>query len=1197
MVSCVDPACLQETSPRTVKHMSVNACLVPLPWIHGQAVTTIEGIGSTRANNLHAVQKQLADSHGTQCGFCTPGFVMSMYTLLRTRAAPTYQDMLAYFQGNLCRCTGYRPILQAYKSFLPDDGGDANGGCCRSSKDTNGCCRGNIPTLQAFPAAAGDDDFSNCCSDGEKSFLPVDESQEPIFPPELLVRQYVSRSWTFIGKRVSWFQPSNSRQLLALKSNYPDGKIVGGNTEIGIDVRQKGAFHAVYINPRWVPETNVLEISLEKGCALVGASVTLSRLRDTLAEFLNSPDISYHQKAGSMNGLVAIVEMLDLFSGQQIRNVATLVGNIVTCSPISDLNPLLAAMGTKLILKSFSSREVVLDSAFFTGYRKNSILPNEVVESIWIPLGTRVSQKNVTEFVKGFKVATRRDDDIAVLNAGFRVVLDSETSDVRHASLWFGGAAAVTKEAESAVTVMIGKKWDLHILDEVIDALGTDIEIPDDAPGVSHSLSNPEEKWSNDEMGLSPLGALKAAQIFPKDAIAQESYFFKEELCNGDISGVMSSAPFVLSGETRVGGQEHFYLEPQASLAIPKGEKGEMEIIATTQWPGLVQEQVADLLDIPSNRVVVKVKRLGGAFGGKELKNYMLALPCALAAQKYNCPVRCVLNRMEDMKATGQRHGYLGKYRVAFNSKGQLLGLDLQLYHNAGYSQDVSVPLRKANLLRTGTKTHYGKVLEDCTLEQCWDECLLQSKFSSRKAEVNSFNKLHDWKKRGISMVPVMFGLAFPGSNLNQAGALVMIYKDGSVLISHAGVEIGQGIHVKLAQIASRVLDIPLESIHTADTATDKIPNATSTAASFTTDLNGPAVKKACEKLVERLRPYKHANPQGGFKDWVQAAYMDRILRTDIVMDIGESLNPAVDIGQIEGAFVQGYGMWMMEDLEFSPSGELRTAGPSNYKIPTSRDVPQEFNVSLLTGSANKHAIYSSKFGLLCWCLLSVSHQVSGRCGVQDGAFVCSNVCDEDVSDSEAFGFGVDFVGRVLDLNGVRFYGLSSVRLYARTRCVGKITPAIRRVVSPWELCGGAADKDPAEVFRTRTSTLLTGTMTVSGTLPGQKVEVSTTELTIKQTSFSIPVVPEVEKTLEKPNAVTVGYSPILTALTMVPEVPLNPTNGSVTFENGTAKRTGELESMQQIDVSDQGNDDIGYLSQFKAQTKSSDPMIYNIVI
>ncbi|CAG0923408.1 unnamed protein product, partial [Notodromas monacha] len=136
---------------------------------------------------------------------------------------------------------------------------------------------------------------------------------------------------------------------------------------------------------------------------------------------------------------------------------------------------------------------------------------------------------------------------------------------------------------------------------------------------------------------------------------------------------------------------------------------------------------------------------------------------------------------------------------------------------------------------------------------------------------------------------------------------------------------------------------------------------------------------------------------------------------------------------------------------------------------------------------------YAKYFGLLCWCLISASHQVLGRCGVQDGAFVCSNVCDEDVLDSEAFRFGVDFVGRVLDLNCVRFYGLSSVRLYARTRCVGKITPAIRRVVSPWELCGGAADKDPAEVFRTRTSTLLTGTMTVSGTLPGQKVEVSTT--------------------------------------------------------------------------------------------------------
>jgi len=241
---------------------------------------------------------------------------------------------------------------------------------------------------------------------------------------------------------------------------------------------------------------------------------------------------------------------------------------------------------------------------------------------------------------------------------------------------------------------------------------------------------------------------------------------------------------------------------------------------------------------------------------------------------------------------------------------------------------------------------------------------------------------------------------------LNQGAALVHIYMDGSVLVTHGGVEIGQGLHTKLIQIAGRALNLDVSRIRISDTATDKVPNPTPTSASSGTDLIGPAVIQACETLLQRLEPYLSSG--NGWDEAISAAYMDRvslsatgfhkvprigwnekrigspfnyfstgsactevevdcltgehmIIRTDIVMDVGESLNPAIDIGQIEGAFLQGTGFYTIEELKFDAEGRLLTTGPLTYKLPNSSSVPSEFNVAILKGSANPCSVYSSK--------------------------------------------------------------------------------------------------------------------------------------------------------------------------------------------------------------------------------------------
>ncbi|KAJ8045852.1 Xanthine dehydrogenase/oxidase [Holothuria leucospilota] len=562
-----------------------------------------------------------------------------------------------------------------------------------------------------------------------------------------------------------------------------------------------------------------------------------------------------------------------------------------------------------------------------------------------------------------------------------------------------------------------------------------------------------------------------------EEAMDQNSFFpFDHQIVKGeDLNLVFINCDHIVSGKMKTGMQEHFYMETQSVLVLPGGEHDEIEVIASTQEPHQTQMIISQVLNIPSNRVVCKTKRLGGAFGGKYTFPSFHAARTAVSATKVNRPVRAVLERHEDMATSGARAPLLCHYKAGFNQNGQLQALDIDLYLNAGHVAKVSefalllmmrnidnvymcpnirvrghlcktnLPsmsptramgkaqgmavtetimnhvglflgvsgekIREVNFYKPSDLTHTYMSLRDWTLDRCWELCLLRSNFAARKIAVDEFNKKHRWVKRGLTITPAKYPIETIKKPLTQGAALVHIYTDGAVLISHGGIEMGQGIHTKMLQVASRTLRIPMEKIHCAETSTSAVPNNTFTHGSVGTDYNGPAVQNACQTLLHRLEPFMIENPKGTWEDWVKAAYLDRInlsavgyyktpdeyftkhpvtneplmsiyygygaaateveidcltgdhhvIRTDIVMDVGDSLNPAVDIGQIEGAFIQGYGFYVLEDYRYSPSGELLTKGPGGYKIPICTNIPAIFNVSLLHSAPNPRAIFSSK--------------------------------------------------------------------------------------------------------------------------------------------------------------------------------------------------------------------------------------------
>ncbi|PCJ81130.1 MAG: xanthine dehydrogenase molybdopterin binding subunit [Flavobacteriales bacterium] len=386
----------------------------------------------------------------------------------------------------------------------------------------------------------------------------------------------------------------------------------------------------------------------------------------------------------------------------------------------------------------------------------------------------------------------------------------------------------------------------------------------------------------------------------------------------GNVENGLNNSSNIIEGELKIGGQEQWYLETQVCLALP-GEGSELKAYSSTQHPSETQALIAEVLGIPRNEVEVEIRRMGGAFGGKETQGNHVAIWASLLAISTGCPVKIRLFRDDDQKMTGKRHRYLTKYKVGFDAEGIVSAIDLELNADAGAATDLTMAvlerammhaensyfipnfriignawftnlpsntafrgfggpqgmagmeqiidriahhlkkdaaeIRYKNLygLNDRNITPYGQTIENNLLPVIWDQLIESSAYWKRKESIIQFNSENEFFKKGIAITPVKFGISFTTSHLNQAGALVHVYQDGTVLANHGGTEMGQGLHTKIRQIVAHEFGINVEKVKVNATNTTKVPNTSATAASAGTDLNGMAVKNAIEKIKKRI--------------------------------------------------------------------------------------------------------------------------------------------------------------------------------------------------------------------------------------------------------------------------------------------------------------------------------------------------------
>lgn len=1121
---------------------AINSCIALLPTLAGKEIWTVEGIGR---DGLHPVQAAMVECYGSQCGYCTPGFISSLFEGHYREGIRTIGDLNDHLCGNLCRCTGYRPIRDA--------------------------------AVLAWRNRAGDD-FSAMV--GEAEPLPAAMDYE--------------------GGGGLFFSPETLDGVFDLLEKHP-ARLLAGGTELGVDVAKLFREYPALVSLRAVRELHVLEVSeshVEIGAGLaltdVMDRVPLPALREMLRWFASRP-IRHRATLGgnlvtaspigdtapvlmALEATVRIasahgereVPLADFFTGY--RKTVLAPGEVLRSVRV----PLPAGWFASRAFKVSKRREMDIsivsmgiatgrdDAGCLRGVRvalggvgPTPLLAKRTMEALegkpWsaetFAEAKRILMTEVTPISDGRGSADFRREVAAELLEKFfhepEVPQDAspalEALDIRpappvlkHESGWrhvTGEAVYVDDAALTRGTLVVWPVVSPHAHARI---LRCDTSIARGMPGIRAVLTAADVPGVNDIgasrldeilladrevayvghpvvaiVGDSPEACRAAAArveidyeplesvLTLREAIERDSFHTEvSAIRRGVAAEAISSAPRQLCGELEIGGQEHFYLETQAAWAEP-GEDGAVTVHSSTQHPSEIQTIVARVLGAPRHDVVVVSPRMGGGFGGKETQGAGVAALAALACRVTGRACRMRLNRDQDFEITGKRHPFLARYRVGFSEEGRLLGADVELFANGGWSLDLSLPIcdralfhldnayylpavdfrgrvckthltsqtafrgfggpqgmlvieeildrvaratgrdpadvRELNLYHGSGETnttHYGQEIGDNRIRRIWSELRSASRYDERRREILAARARGEL--RGLALTPVKFGISFTHTPFNQAGALVLIYADGTVQVNHGGTEMGQGLHTKILGVTMRELGLPSEAIRIMHTRTDKVPNTSATAASSGSDLNGAAVRNACEILRERLSAVARElwSEQGievtdeivfadgsltsgtavvSFRDVVSAAYQrrvslsangfyrtpeiyydraaargrpfyyyacgaavsevevdrftgqSRLVRVDILHDVGDSLNEGIDRGQIEGGFIQGMGWLTGEELLWNDKGRLLSHGASTYMIPAIGDVPVDFHVRLLPDAAQPGTIHGSK--------------------------------------------------------------------------------------------------------------------------------------------------------------------------------------------------------------------------------------------
>ncbi|CAD7078516.1 unnamed protein product [Hermetia illucens] len=1129
----------------------VYTCLTLLNICHGWDIVTIEGLGN-RADGYHPLQERLAHFNGSQCGFCSPGFIMQMYSLLEgTKGKITSKEIENSFGGNLCRCTGYRPILDTMKSFASD---------CEYEFLEN-----DIEDLRLCPKVGKVCDRN--CKIPRK--LRVDRTR-------------------------AWYHPQSLPEVFDILDSINDSHymLVAGNTSQGI---YRSRDIEIFIDVNNVTELRSYEVG---NVVELGGNMPLTEVIDVLKSTSELRGFEYFRE---------LLKHLDAVASVQVRNLGTIAGNLMIKYEhnefVSDIFAMLLTVDARIIIANTSSHVSVTLLEFL-----NFNMTRQIIVKIVLPQW----DKDTTMYGT-YKIEPRAQHSHAFVNAGF--LFSVSGTKILTSRVVFGGINSQFNESTATKRFFKGRNlFDPRTFAEALNILNAELRpdwvLPAPSPeyrkklalglfykfviknaprgyigriylsgghfpkrpissgtqyfdtkeelwpvnkpvrkleavwqcsGEAHFANDaphlPDEVWAafvpatrvlstvasidasealamegviafysakdipgtnsfvviglfqifeNEELFCAdivryhsqPVGIIlaksnKMAQIAAtkvhilyehnerkkiltptlKDVIANESAVCQDDSEDEFVKVKEDHLVEKHLGKTRrirghfeLEGQFHFSIESHTTICIPR--QNGLFLYSSTQHMDHVQASITNTLNLPSNRIEIEVRRLGGSFGSRISRCNHVAVGCALASWLSNRPVRFVQSIENNMRISGKRFPCICDYILTTNDKGKIKSFTLNFYEDMGttvnespienftiptaancYNRTDSWVINGTNVITDAPSNtwcrapgtlegiamtenvmeHIARVVKmdpvDVRLNNIPDgsdmkkllpDFIKQTDYRQRRKNIDVFNGENRWRKRGIAISLMRYPIIYIG----QMSAAVAIYHyDGTVLISHGGIEMGQGVNTKAAQVAAYTLGIPLDMVTVKASNTFDGANSLVSGGSVTSETVCLAVRKACNQLLSRMKPIRDKLSNPTWLELVQKSHEEninlfsrqihkagdlqgydvwglactemevdiltgkwQITRADIVEDTGESLSPLIDVGQIEGGFVQGLGYWLTEKLVYDrQTGELKTFNTWEYKVPGAKDIPIDFRVKLLQNRPNPYGFLRSK--------------------------------------------------------------------------------------------------------------------------------------------------------------------------------------------------------------------------------------------
>ncbi len=942
-----------------VHYKSITSCISPLGNAHGKHIVTVEGVNLPHGK-LNTIQQALSDASATQCGFCTPGFVLALSNMALQQAAGKKLLPADALSGNICRCTGYKSIERAaqqvfdklqhtsieqlvQKNFLPEyflhipQDLKKIATTIKKSEEKN--------TNQTF-VAGGTDLYVRHAHELENKNLPLLADQTQLRGILLKQNHYhigasttVSELWEHPGLQKDF---PRLHHMLRLISSLP--------------IRNMATIAGNFVNASPIGDLSIIFLALNATLQLLHLPSGKKRKlplkkffldykkidlqQDEIIESISFPKPTQNsylsfEKVSKRNYLdiASVNSALQVFlDGNQIVKAQLAMGGV---NPIPSYCTKTSAFLTGKTWNEQTLRQAaeILQSEInpISDIRGSASYKRLLAEKLLLAhLHPENHPHTITKNNKATKPPVSNPDHIKHLRGESRYVDDlPELQGSLHA-LVLGAPVAHGKLLHLDIQEACKVPGVVRILTaKDIPGQNQIGNIIADEPLLAEKEIHHRGQALAIILAENLPAARKARRLIqmeieelPAVTTAEEAYekgmfiTAPRTFTIGDTEEAFAKCDYVFEGNTFTNGQEHLYLETQSAYALPREGK-QIKIISSTQGPTQVQTATARVLGLPMHKVEVEVIRLGGGFGGKEDQATPWAVMAALGAQLSGRPVKLILSREDDLLMTGKRHPYSAHFKIGLDKNLKIKAYEARFLQNAGSAADLSpavaertlfhatnsyfienarlsvyvcktnlppntafrgfggpqgmfvieaaiakaahelgIPahrIQQANLLSEGDLFPYGQRAEQALARKSWQHARkhFHAEEICRKAE--AFNQQNTYIKKGVAFMPVCFGISFTNTSMNQARALVHIYRDGSIGISTGAVEMGQGVNAKLQQIAAQCFSVSPQRIKIETTNTTRVANTSPSAASATTDLNGKALLKACRQIKNRL--------------------------------------------------------------------------------------------------------------------------------------------------------------------------------------------------------------------------------------------------------------------------------------------------------------------------------------------------------